>query len=79
MNAYTPIDCNLYDRYEAWATRRTPLRIVHRGTEGDEQVAHGIIVDLRNEDGAEWLVLAGGARIRLDRIVYAGPVEQGLA
>lgn len=69
MTAYTPIDCNLYDRYEAWATRRTPLRIVHRTAEGDEQVAQGIIVDLRNEEGAEWLVLDGGARIRLDHIV----------
>jgi Rho-binding antiterminator len=69
MSGYTPIDCNLYDRYEAWATLRTPLVIAHRTADGTVLTTPGTITDLRNEDGAEWLVLGGGERIRLDHIV----------
>ena len=69
MSDYTPIDCNLYDRYEAWATLRTALVIAHRTAEGAELIARGTITDLRNEDGGEWLVLSTGERIRLDHIV----------
>ncbi len=69
MSDYTPIDCNLYDRYEAWATLRTSLVITHRD-DHDAEVKHvGRIVDLRNEAGAEWLVLDNGKRIRLDRVL----------
>ncbi len=68
MSDYTPIDCNLYDRYEAWATLRTPLVILHRDDHDVELKSEGRIVDLRNEEGAEWLVMEHGERIRLDRV-----------
>lgn len=69
MSGYTPIDCNLYDRYEAWATLRTPLVIAYRTEQGGVRTAQGTITDLRNEDGGEWVVLGGGERIRMDHIV----------
>jgi hypothetical protein len=40
MSDYTPIDCNLYDRYEAWATLRTPLIIEHRSRHHLERPDH---------------------------------------
>jgi len=71
MSDYKPIDCNLYDRYEAWSTLRTPLIIEHRVDDGPVATAKGRITDLRNEAGTEWCVLDSGARIRLDHIVSA--------
>ena len=71
MSDYTPIDCNLYDRYEAWATLRTPLTIEHREADGTVANSKGRITDLRNEAGTEWCVLDNGVRIRLDHIVSA--------
>ncbi|MBK8614184.1 MAG: hypothetical protein IPN85_12060 [Flavobacteriales bacterium] len=69
MSGYTPIDCNLYDTYEAWATLRTMLVITHRDDHDVEMKSEGRIVDLRNEVGAEWLVMDNGTRIRLDRVL----------
>jgi hypothetical protein len=69
MSDYTPIDCSLYDRYEAWATLRTPLVIEHRSDDGAVHTSKGRIIDLRNEDGAEWCVLDVDARIRLDHVL----------
>jgi methyl halide transferase len=63
-NAYTPIDCNVYDRYEAAATlkQRVRLELV------DGSAAEGIIVDLFHKEEAEWLRLEDGTELRLDRI-----------
>jgi Rho-binding antiterminator len=69
MSDYTPIDCNLYDRYEAWATLRTPLIIEHRSDDGAATTSKGRITDLRNEAGAEWCALDTGTRMRLDHII----------
>ena len=71
MSDYTPIDCSLYDRYEAWATKRTTIRIHHRTGPAEEQLNIGRIVDLFIEDKAEWLRFTDGTCIRLDRIVRA--------
>ena len=63
--AYTPIDCNLYDRYEAAATlKRTVVLTLDSGT-----TVQGIITDLFVRDRIEWLRLNGGEEIRLDGIV----------
>ena len=63
--AYTPIDCNLYDRYEAAATlKRTVVLTMDTGEE-----VQGVITDLFIRDRTEWLRLSDGAEIRLDRIM----------
>lgn len=64
-DAYTPIDCNLYDRYEAAATlkQRVRLDLV------DGSTVEGVIVDLFHKGKAECLRLDDGMEIRLDRIV----------
>lgn len=64
-NSYSPIDCNLYDRYEAAATLKQRVRLL-RGTGGH---AEGVIVDLFHRDKGEWLRLDGGDELRLDTIM----------
>lgn len=76
MSNYDPIDCSLYDRYEAWATRRSTVRIVHRKV-SEHQESIGRIVDLFIEEKAEWLRLENGTRIRLDRIIRAEEADVG--
>ncbi len=61
---YEPIDCSLYDHYEAAATQKDKLRI----TMDDGSEHHGVIVDLFIRDKVEWMRLNGGEEIRLDRI-----------
>lgn len=63
-NVYTPIDCDLYDRYEAAATLKQRVRLVLR----DRPVSEGVIVDLFHRDKAEWLRLHDGSEWRLDDI-----------
>lgn len=64
QEAYTPIDCSLYDHYEAAATLKQNVRL----TLADGTVAEGRIVDLFIRDGAEHLRLHDGTEVRLDRI-----------
>jgi transcriptional antiterminator Rof (Rho-off) len=61
---YTPIDCNLYDRYEAAATLKQEVTL----TLSNGQRVSGRIVDLFHRDKAEWLRLDSGAEVRLDQI-----------
>lgn len=65
---YTPIDCSLHDRLEAAATLKR--RVLLRYDAGDEEVEENAeIADIHTRDGAEYLVLSSGTRVRLDRIV----------
>lgn len=65
---YRPIDCSFYDRLEEAATmrRRVGLRFY---ADGSETYTEGVITDLLIREGAEWLVLADGRRIRLDDLI----------
>jgi len=65
---YTPIDCSLYDTYEAAATRKTIVQLHLL----DETVMQGTIKDLYVRDKVEWMLLDTGAEIRLDRIREMG-------
>jgi transcriptional antiterminator Rof (Rho-off) len=62
--AYTPIDCSLYDHYEAAATLKQQVQL----TLADGSTAEGRITDLFIQDAAEHLRLDNGRTIRLDRI-----------
>lgn len=69
--AYTPIDCNLYDHYEAAATLRTPMRL----TTSDGTVHTGIITDLFVQEKVEYARLDSGSTIRLDLITKLEKAE----
>lgn len=66
---YRPVECALHDQYLAWATTRAPIRIAHTSATGADLVNEGTITDVATApDGSEWMTLADGTRIRLDRI-----------
>lgn len=69
MNGYTPIDCDYYDRLEAWATKRTKLLLVYLADEGKEQSLSDTIIDLFVKEHVEYLRTASGKTIRLDGLV----------
>lgn len=64
MEDYTPIDCNFYDRLEEAATLKQRVRLFL----GTEEQADGVISDLVQHDGAEWVRLVDGREIRLDHV-----------
>lgn len=63
--AYVPIDCNLYDRYEAAATLKQRVRLTVKG----ERHVEGRIVDLFLRDKEEWMRLEHGLELRLDHVL----------
>ena len=67
-DSYRPIDCSLYDHYEAWATLRTVVRLEHVAQDDAPQVSEGRIVDLFLRGKEEWLRLDDDTEVRLDRI-----------
>ena len=67
MAPYEPVSCSLHDHYEAAAVRRQAVHI--RWNEAGEAREHqGLITDIDVRDGAEFMVLDGAVRVRLDRI-----------
>jgi transcriptional antiterminator Rof (Rho-off) len=65
---YQPIDCTLHDRIEAHATLHETVRISYQ--DGDRVVdVNDRIVDWFVKDGAEFMQLAGGPVVRLDRVL----------
>jgi Rho-binding antiterminator len=68
VEPYVPIDCNYYDRLEAAATMQRECEIIYRNDAGTEAALHERITDLFSRDGVEYMQLAGGTVIRLDRL-----------
>jgi transcriptional antiterminator Rof (Rho-off) len=64
---YQPIDCEFHDRLEDAAVRRLSVQVCYRvGT--DEICVRALVLDVRTEGDAEFLVLEGYDPIRLDHI-----------
>lgn len=72
--SYQPIDCNYYDRLEAWATMKTPCLLVFLDDEGAEQEVSGLIADLYTLNKAEYLRMDNGLTLRLDRLLSVNGV-----
>ncbi|HEX7030835.1 MAG TPA: transcriptional antiterminator, Rof [Gammaproteobacteria bacterium] len=72
---YTPIDCDLYERYELAIMHRETLFIRWRDAGGMTHLETLLPFDLRARDGEEFLytrTAAGEERVlRLDRILEA--------
>jgi Rho-binding antiterminator len=66
--AYSPIDCSLHDRLEELATLRRECSIAYRGADGEQRETRGRIVDVFARGGEEFVMLDGGAEVRLDRL-----------
>ncbi|MBW8684504.1 hypothetical protein [Chitinophaga rhizophila] len=68
-NSYQPIDCNYYDRLEAWATMRTVCTILFRDDDGKEQEVLARIEDVYALNKVEYMRMDNGLVIRLDSLV----------
>jgi Rho-binding antiterminator len=71
---YQPIDCNFYDRLEAWATLKQSVNIVFQQGAENQQVK-GVIEKLFIRGGAEFMRLDNGLEIRLDKLVEVEGIE----
>jgi Rho-binding antiterminator len=65
---YQPVACGFYDELGLRMMRGTPCRLVVETDDGREAV-DATIDDLYTEGDAEYVRLADGTTIRLDRIV----------
>lgn len=76
-NRYQPIDCNFYDRLEAWATLHTRCKIVYTGETGQMQEADRLIVNLYAREGVEYMELDNGQVLRLDQLLTVNGIPAG--
>lgn len=74
MKAYKPIDCNYYDRLEAWATLKTVCLIVFNDDTGDQQQLSARIADVYTQDKIEYLKTDTGLVLRLDALVSVNDI-----
>jgi len=85
---YRPIACGLHDELQLRALRRSRVTLRYRlpddvapgaaGGEGAEvRVVTDRVVDVRTRSGAEYLALASGEEIRLDRLVEVDGIPFG--
>lgn len=65
---YSPIDCGLHDRLEAFAVSRNACRVIFAAPSGGQRTLTGHIVDVFTRGGAEFLRMDAGSEIRLDRL-----------
>jgi Rho-binding antiterminator len=69
MSKYSPIDCNYYDRLEAWATLRKDCDIVWINNDRLKHQVKSKILSLEIRNGAEYLIGEQGLQIRLDQLI----------
>ena len=67
---YLPVDCALHDELLARATLKRTVEIGYIDQEGEERVVRDRIVDVFARNRAEYLKLAGGLEIRLDKLTH---------
>lgn len=65
---YRPISCDFHDELEARATTGQNCQIVYAEEDGGEVTVNDRIADLYTREHEEFVRLAGGKEIRLDRI-----------
>lgn len=66
---YQPISCDFHDLLEELATTRRQSRIRFVGDDAAVQQRHDHVADVYSRDGAEYLLLGSGERVRLDRLL----------
>lgn len=72
---YQPIDCTVHDQLIERAAFRLPTRMMYRDAHGELVVARDLIEDVFAREGAEYVRLASGTEIRLDKIVDFGGID----
>ncbi len=72
---YTPIDCNYYDRLLDVITRRQEALLVYNYLENVPIAVTTKFFDIYTKEGEEFLQLADGTVIRLDKIISLNGIE----
>ncbi len=68
QNKYTPISCHFYDELEAIAVKKIKVKIIYIQEEKEIEI-EDFIIDFKNFNKEEFLVLSSGQYIRLDKII----------
>lgn len=66
---YQPINCDYYDRLEAWATMRTICLIRFKSEDDQIQEVSSRIADLFVLEKVEYMRLENGVVLRLDTLI----------
>ena len=74
---YRPIACSIHDRLEAASTLRRTVALSFLAPDGEAQSRTEPIVDVFTREGAEYLRLASGLEVRLDRLLALDGVSMG--
>jgi Rho-binding antiterminator len=69
MTKYLPISCDLHDVLEAAATTRGWVQVTFLDEDGSQQQRNTRLIDVFSRDAAEYLLMATGEIVRLDRLV----------
>ena len=76
MSEYEPIQCGLHDIIEDRIVRRVECSVVYRVQGGEATRSYsGKLADVYSRDGAEFVVLAAGESVRLDRVLKVDEVD----
>ena len=75
MQKYIPIGCQYYDVLELNASRKAVCTIAYFETEKKVRVVESTIEDIYTKDKAEFLKLADGSEIRLDKILSVNDTQ----
>jgi len=76
MSAYKQIACGLHDIIEDRIVRRVECEVVYRLQEGAaERFYTGRLLDVYAKDGAEFVLLEGEVRVRLDWLLRVDEVD----
>jgi Rho-binding antiterminator len=71
---YKPIDCDYYDRLEAWATTKTVCTIVYKDESGNRQEISAKIEDVYTQEKVEYLKTNTGVVLRLDALISVNDI-----
>jgi len=74
---YQPIDCNFYDNFEAAIVQRRAVGLTYLDANGDSISETTLLRDLKTHRTEEFVLLASGVWLRLDRIVSVDGVAAG--
>lgn len=75
MNGYRLIDCDFYDRLEAFSTLRIICQIVYSNASDGVIEVKSHIVDVYATDKADYIKLNDGTEIRCDRLISVNGVH----
>lgn len=73
-NKYIPISCHFYDELESLAVKRIKSKIVFLEDDLKNEI-EDFIVDFKNINKEEFMILSSGKQIRLDKIVKVNDKE----